>query len=85
MGKTQAQLQEWDQNPEECEPFQVLSGEKYTEFVARLISRSKHDEEQMRLGQSRVQQIEDFAEAKDVLGEQNALAEAQNQVSRDLN
>ena len=82
--KTQSQLEAWDQNPDDFDPFQVYSGEKYTTFLARLIGRTKFDDDQMQFGQIKCQQCEDFAECKDLLGEQNALAEAHNQVSRNF-
>ena len=82
QSKSMGQL--WEQYLDGEEPYQVLSGEKYTTFIALLVARSKFEEEQMSLGQSFIHKIEDFVERKDILGEQNALAEAEKQVSTDF-
>ena len=82
QSKSMGQL--WEQYLDSEEPYQVLSGEKYTTFIALLIARSKFEEEQMSLGQSFTHKIEDCVERKDILGEQNALAEAEKQVSTDF-
>ena len=82
QSKSMGQL--WEQYLDNEEPFQTLSGEKYTTFVALLIARAKFEEEQMNLGQSFCHKIEDFVERKDILGEQNALGEAEKQVSTDF-
>ena len=77
--KTAGQL--WEINPDDFEPFQALSGEKATTFIAVLLSRHKFEEEQIRLGVDKCRQIEECVERKDFVGEQNVLAEMRNQVS----